>query len=221
MSDKYLNYLKDNAASWAKATRLMYAYGKIGKGIGWGTVGAIAAFGTATLAVPAGLTTGGGATGGGLSLSLNYNAARVIGYASTSAKIYIPASIAYGIIMPPGSPDLPGPGDDIGKSIRTVEGQASQSLGQRAEQFLPEAAKRLEAAKIKYGENGLVMMAKTPAPFNQAEIDYINLLRKSGMSMDDAIKAALEARETTVQVVKGAANSGGTFRDPYGIKKPK
>jgi hypothetical protein len=67
----------------------------------------------------------GGAIAEGLALSevatsLTYAAATASQTVASNPLAYAAAAIAYGVVMPPGSPDLPGPFDDVGKALRNL-----------------------------------------------------------------------------------------------------
>jgi RHS repeat-associated protein len=230
---EYAGYRAGKAAEWDKSSRLMATHGKIGKGIGWGVVAVAALFGGAAVATPGSLLgggtassalAGGGATsaagGGGLIASAQFTTGQAIQAATSSTAAYFGTSVAYGLVAPPGAPDLPGPGDEFGRTVRAAGKQGGKSLGERAEEFLPEAIKRVDAAKAKYGNSGIVM-SSGHKPFEQWELDNINLLRKSGKTLEEAIEIALEYRKNPVTVVPGGGNAGGAYRDPYGIKRKK
>lgn len=120
-------------------------------------------------AVPAGSLIGGGlGAGGGTTTTagvstlttIEYTAAQAAQIATTNSAVYLGLNVVYGVVMPEGSPDLPGPGNEVGGLIRSTGGKAVKTLGQRAKEFLSQAIKSSQASKAKYGEQGLVMMAK-------------------------------------------------------------
>ncbi|MDZ4853662.1 MAG: SpvB/TcaC N-terminal domain-containing protein [Nitrospirota bacterium] len=107
--------------------RRMDTAANISKVIGATAIVATAAFGLAAAAGPGsliggGLNLGGGATtttgAGTLSTTIQYSAARAAQTVATNTAAYVGVSVAYGVIMPPGSPDIPGPGDDAGRAAR-------------------------------------------------------------------------------------------------------
>jgi RHS repeat-associated protein len=62
----------------------------------------------------------GGTGSGGLWSTGTYMAARGTQAIVSNAPAAIAGSLAYGLIAPPGAPDLPGIGDDVGREARTV-----------------------------------------------------------------------------------------------------
>ena len=51
---------------------------------------------------------------------VTYTAGQLTTTAMTNPYIYLGGAIAYGALAPPGAPDLPGPWDEIGKSLRAL-----------------------------------------------------------------------------------------------------
>jgi hypothetical protein len=60
-----------------------------------------------------------------------YTAGQLTTTAMSNPYIYLGAAVAYGAAAPPGSPDLPGPWDEVGKSLRAL-GVAAEDLEQFA-----------------------------------------------------------------------------------------
>ena len=109
VNKKYDAYRSGKYAEWDKSTRLMYGYGKIGKGIGWVTVAAVAAF------------------AGGAGYVAAESSPFVFSTATSmmnSGPLVLLGSILYGTCTPPGAPDLPGPGDEVGKILQKLGASA-------------------------------------------------------------------------------------------------
>jgi hypothetical protein len=60
-----------------------------------------------------------------------YTAGQLTTTAMTNPYVYLGAAAAYGAVAPPGAPDLPGPWDEVGKSLRAL-GVAAEDLEQFA-----------------------------------------------------------------------------------------
>jgi hypothetical protein len=85
----------------------MHTAGQVGKGIGLG------------VAVTAGAFVGAEFLAAASQSPTAYSAAAAI---TTSAPKAFAVTVAYGLLAPPGAPDLPGPGDDVGRAARRAAG---------------------------------------------------------------------------------------------------
>lgn len=109
--DLYFAYLREKASQWRQATRRMSNAANIGKVIGGITIAGTALIGGAAAATAAGGTSG-------LGTSLQLAAGRGTQAYLKKPLLALGASVAYGVVTPPGAPDLPGPGDDFGRALR-------------------------------------------------------------------------------------------------------
>jgi RHS repeat-associated protein len=66
----------------------------------------------------------------------SYTASSAVQAVVTGSGAYTAASIAYGVVMPPGSPDLPGPGDEAGRIARATIARSRQAAAEGAEAFI-------------------------------------------------------------------------------------
>ncbi|MBD1930315.1 MULTISPECIES: SpvB/TcaC N-terminal domain-containing protein [Cyanophyceae] len=103
---EYKKFGQREVAKLEESYRRMDNAANIGKAIGVGTVVAAGGLAYAAIAAPS------------LSTTIQYTAARAAEPIATGTKAYLAASVAYGVTMPPGSPDLPGPGNEVGSLIR-------------------------------------------------------------------------------------------------------
>jgi hypothetical protein len=126
---KYLDYLQGKASSWSDATRRMDAAANVGNMIGGATIVGVTALG-AVAAAPVIAAAGEGVSTASLSLG-----ARATTFAMTNpgwaTAGTLGGMVAYGLVAPPGAPDLPGPGDDAGRSARTAISNAADSIPAR------------------------------------------------------------------------------------------
>jgi hypothetical protein len=116
VDEKYIDYMRGKAADWNNATRRWNTAATIGKAAG---VVAIAGVGVIGGAAAAPVIAGAGQAVNTATLSLGARAA-TIGMAKPvlATTAVIGGSIAYGVLAPPGAPDIPGGGDDLGRSVR-------------------------------------------------------------------------------------------------------
>ncbi len=110
--DLYFAYLRDKAAQWRSSTRRMNTAAFVGN-----VIGGVAIAGSALVGGAAILTTAGGA-GAGLGSSAKFLAGRGAQAYLEKPALALAATVVYGAATPPGTPDLPGPGDDFGRALR-------------------------------------------------------------------------------------------------------
>ncbi|MEJ7608185.1 MAG: putative adhesin [Bryobacteraceae bacterium] len=72
---------------------------------------------------------GGTTTAASILTTIEYTAARAAQTVFTNRAAYMGAAITYGVLAPPGSPDFPGPWDDVGKSFQAYRSSASGAPG--------------------------------------------------------------------------------------------
>jgi RHS repeat-associated protein len=128
---KYAAYHDDKAAQWQKSTYRMNNAANIGKVIGGATAVIVGA--------PA-LYLGGTAALGAIEGSATLNSAATAVYANRLA--FFGAGLAYGVLAPPGAPNLPGPADDVGRAARgSATASKASKVASAAEGFVYGAPK--------------------------------------------------------------------------------
>jgi RHS repeat-associated protein len=135
-------------------------------------------------------TAGATTTGASTLLTLEYTAAKVAESVIVNRYVYLSGAVAYGLLAPPGAPDMPGPGDEVGKSLRAL-GVATDEISEFA-----------QGAKvwgdIQRGSKSLVVYFQ----FGGGKLTAGVLSIPKGMSSDDVVRALFTFRKEAMSMAK-------------------
>ncbi|MGB3941014.1 MAG: SpvB/TcaC N-terminal domain-containing protein [Candidatus Manganitrophaceae bacterium] len=204
----------EKKAAFDKLWKITNSYATAIKAVGWGTatvVGIGAAAAAGTTAAGGSLLARGGSMLKGASGTIEYAGARTAQAIATNSAAGLAVSTAYGVLAPPGAPDLPGPADDAVRSvIKAASPSAAKSLGLAGNAV--EQLKAGGALSVMYsrGETWVWGSISSEGGKLVASIMLVsrkNQVAKNAQESADAIKALVAFKNSSMELARevGAA----------------